>query len=125
MKTSPTQTDTNPGNASKSGSPDNPIQGSKAWDDKRGVRQTKPTVLSAKDNPAGDAQHTQPVRKLRDLGHWVARGASRVGICALLALSVAGCDLRGVRSTHIGTDKAPSPRLRLRRRRSLPRRRGC
>jgi hypothetical protein len=58
MKTSPTQTDTNPGNASKSGSPDNPIQGSKAWDDKRGVRQTKPTVLSAKDNPAGDAQHT-------------------------------------------------------------------
>jgi hypothetical protein len=53
MKNSPTVTATNPNNASKSGSPDNPIQGSKGWDDKRGVRQTKPTVLSAKDDPTG------------------------------------------------------------------------
>lgn len=58
MKNSPTVTDKNPNNASKSGSPDNPIQGSKAWDDKRGVRQTKPTVLAPKDSPAGDAKHT-------------------------------------------------------------------
>jgi hypothetical protein len=54
MKNSPTQTDTNPNNASRSGSPVNPIQGSKAWDDKRGVRQTKPTKIAGHDgNPAG------------------------------------------------------------------------
>jgi hypothetical protein len=58
MKNSPTSTDTNPNNASKSGSPVAPIQGSKGWDDKRGVRQTKPTVIAGHngDPQGGPAQ---------------------------------------------------------------------
>jgi hypothetical protein len=50
---SPTSTDQNKGNASKSGSPANPIQGSKAWDAARGVRPTKPTVIAGHN---GDPQ---------------------------------------------------------------------
>jgi hypothetical protein len=54
MKNSPTSTDKNPNNATKSGSPVNPIVGSKGWDAARGVRETKPTKIAGHDgNPAG------------------------------------------------------------------------